>query len=168
MRQMRDEFRGEIQTLGEQGRRQDQQATGQVLVKQIGDIHRTLRSICWAPDLSHANLADFDLWSQEMMHAIEAARTKEGQYNQVNIEFIYRSIELELRSQAEGHVPSKMEYINLMTPAAYLLELEKLYTPADHLSTKRSEFEGQRQLPTESPMAYQASIVPIVHQSQVQ
>ena len=49
-----------------------------------------------------------------------------------------------------------MEYINLTTPAAYLLTLEKLYTPTDHLSTKRGEFEGRRQLATESPMAYLA------------
>ena len=126
------------------------------MVKQIGDIHRTLRSICRAPDLTHANLADFDQWSQEMMHTIETARTNESQYNRINIEFIYGSIELELRSQAEGHVPSKMEYINITTPTVYLLELEKLYTPADHLSTKRSEFEGRRQLSTESPMAYLA------------
>ena len=62
----------------------------------------------------------------------------------------------ELCSQAEGHVPSKMELINMTTPEAYLQALEKLYTPADHLSTKRSEFEGRRQLPTESPMAYLA------------
>ena len=43
---------------------------------------------------------------------------------------------------------------------AYLQDLEKLYTPADHLWTKRSEFEGRRQQPTESPMAYLA----VMHQ----
>ena len=149
-------MRDELQNAAGQGRRQDQQGNGQAMVKQIGDIHRTLWSICRAPDLSHANLADFDQWSQEMMHTIETARTNEPQYNRINIKFIYGSIELELRSQAEGHVPSKMEYINITTPEAYLLELEKLYTLADHLSTKRSEFEGQRQLSTESPMAYLA------------
>ena len=104
----------------------------------------------------HANLADFDQWSKKMMHTIETARTNDPQYNRINIEFIYGSIELELRSQAEGHVPSKMELMNMTTPEAYLLALEKLYTPADHLSTKRSEFEGRRQLSTESPMAYLA------------
>ena len=126
------------------------------MVKAIGDIHQTLQSICQAPDLSHANLADFDQWSQEMTHTIETARTNDPQYNWINIEFIYGSIDLELRSQAEGHVPSKIELINMTTPEAYLQTLEKLYTPVDHLSTKRSEFEGRRQLPTESPMAYLA------------
>ena len=87
---------------------------------------------------------------------IETARTNESQYNRVNIEFIYGSIDLDLRSQAEGHVPSKMNMVHLVMPQAYLLDLERLYTPADHLSTKRSEFEGRRQQPTESPMAYLA------------
>ena len=88
------------------GRRQDQQGGGQggqgqggnqdgrVTVKVIGDIHRTLRSICRAPDLSHANLAYFYQWSQEMMHTIETARTNDPQYNRINIEFIYGSIDL--------------------------------------------------------------------------
>ena len=79
---------------------------------------------------------------------IEAARTNNPDYNKVNIEFIYGSIELELHSQAEGHVPAKMDLINLVTPEAYLGTLEKLYTPADHLSTKRGEFEGRKQLPS--------------------
>ena len=151
LRQVRDN-----QNAAGQGRRQDQQGGGQVTVKAIGDIHRTLRSICRSPDLTHANLADFDQWSQEMMHTIETAQTNDPQYNRINIEFIYRSIELELCSQAEGHVPFKMEFINITTPEAYLLALEKLYTPAYHLSTKRSEFEGRRQLSTESHMAYLA------------
>ena len=90
------------------------------------------------------------------MHTIETARTNDPQYNRINIEFIYGSIDLELRGQAEGYVPSKMSLINMTMPEAYLLELEKLYTPADHLSTKRSEFKGRRQLPTESPMVYLA------------
>ena len=102
------------------------------------------------------------------MHTIETARTNDPQYNRINIEFIYGSIDLELRSQAEGHIPSKIELINLTTPEAYLQTLEKLYTPADHLSTKRSEFEGWRQLPMESPIAYLADNVLTVHQSQVQ
>ena len=49
-----------------------------------------------------------------------------------------------------------MDHINLITPAVYLLTLEKFYTPTDHLSTKRGEFEGRKQLATESPMAYLA------------
>ena len=128
---------------GQGGRGQGGNQDIRTTVKTIGDIHRTLRSICRAPDLSHANLADFDQWSQEMMHTIETARTNDPQYNRINIEFIYGSIDLELRGQVEGHVPSKMSLINMTMPEAYLLELEKLYTPADHLSTKRSEFEGQ-------------------------
>ena len=56
-------------------------------------------------------------------------RTNSVDYNKVNIEFIYGSIELELRSQAEGHVPAKMDLINLITPEAYLKTLEKLVYP---------------------------------------
>ena len=156
MTQMREDFNGRIQLLTDQGRRYDQYTPAHAVVKQVGEVHRTLRNICRAPDLSHANLADFDQWAEEMLHTIEAARTNNADYNKVNIEFIYGSIELELRSQAEGHVPAKMELINLITPEAYLQTLEKLYTPADHLSTKRGEFEGRKQLPTESPMAYLA------------
>ena len=155
--QLRSDFNGKIQQLTEQGRRYDQQyAPAHVAVKQVGEVHRTLRNICRAPDLSHANLADFDQWAEEMIHTIDAARTNTGEYNKVNIEFIYGSIKLDLRSQAEGHVPEKMDLINMTTPEKYLQLLEKLYTPADHLSTKRGEFEGRKQLPTESPMAYLA------------
>ena len=154
---LRSDFNERIQQLTEQGRRYDQQyAPAHIAVKQVGEVHRTLRNICRAPDLSHANLADFDQWAEEMVHTIEAARTNTGEYNKVNIEFIYGSIKLELRSQAEGHVPEKMDLINMTTPEKYLQLLEKLYTPADHLSTKRGEFEGRKQLPTESPMAYLA------------
>ena len=157
MTKLRSDFNERIQQLTEQGRRYDQQyAPAHIAVKQVGEVHWTLRNICRAPDLSHTNLADFDQWAEEMLHTIEAARTNCGDYNKVNIEFIYGSIELELRSQAEGHVPEKMDLINMTTPEAYLLTLEKLYTPADHLSTKRGDFEGRKQLPTESPMAYLA------------
>ena len=163
LRQMRDHYNAaglgggqDQQGGGQGGRGQVGNQEARTTVKAIGDIHRTLQSICRAPDLSHANLADFDQWSQEMMHTIETARTNDPQYNRINIEFIYGSIDLELRDQVEGHVPSKMDLINMTTPENYLLALEKLYTPADHLSTKRSEFEGWRQLPTESPMAYLA------------
>ena len=157
MTQLRSDFNGKIQQLTEQGRRYDQQYTpAHAVVKQVGEVHQTLRNICRAPDLSHANLADFDQWAEEMLHAIEAAQTNSADYYKVNIEFIYGSIELELRSQAEGHIPTKMDLINMITPEAYLQTLEKLYTPADHLSTKRGDFEGRKQLPTESPMAYLA------------
>ena len=76
MMQMREDFRGQIQVLTEQGRRHEQHTTGHAVVKQIGDVHWTLRNICRAPDLSQANLADFDQWSQEMMHTIEAAQNQ--------------------------------------------------------------------------------------------
>ena len=49
-----------------------------------------------------------------------------------------------------------MNLVHMMTPEKYLELLAKLYTPADHLSTKRGEFKGRKQLPTESPMAYLA------------
>ena len=154
---MKLDFRAQIEQLTEQGRRYDQQyAPAHVAVKLVGEVHRTLRNICRAPELSQANLADFDQWAEEMIHTIDAARTNTSDYNKVNIEFIYGSIELDLRSQAEGHVPEKMNLVHMMTPEKYLELLAKLYTPADHLSTKRGKFEGRKQLPTESPMAYLA------------
>ena len=154
---MRTDITEEITRLTQQGRRYDQQfAPTHVQVKLVGDVHRTMRNICRAPELTQANLADFDQWSEEMIHTIDAARTNEAQYNKVNIEFIYGSIGLDLRSQAEGHVPEKMSLIEMTTPKQYLELLAKLYTPADHLSTKRGEFEGRKQLATESPMAYLA------------
>ena len=71
--QMRADFNGRIQLLTDQGRRYDQYTPAHAVVKQVGEVHRTLRNICRAPDLSHANLADFDQWAEEMLHAIEAA-----------------------------------------------------------------------------------------------
>ena len=154
---MRAEITEEITQLAQQGKRFDQQfAPAHVQVKLVGDVHRTMRSICRAPELTQANLADFDQWAEEMIHTIDAARTNEFQYNKVNIEFIYGSIALDLRSQAEGHVPEKMALIDMTKPKEYLELLARLYTPADHLSTKRGEFEGRKQLATESPLAYLA------------
>ena len=154
---MRADFAAEIEQLTQQGKRYDQQyAPAHIQVKLVGDVHRTLRNICRAPELSQANLADFDQWAEEMIHTIDAARTNTSEYNKVNIEFIYGSIDLDLRSQAEGHIPEKMNLVHMMTPLQYLELLAKLYTPADHLSTKRGKFEGRKQLSTESPMAYLA------------
>ena len=154
---MRADITEEITQLAQQGKRFDQQfAPTHVQVKLVGDVHRTMRSICRAPELTQANLADFDQWAEEMIHTIDAARTNEFQYNKVNIEFIYGSIALDLCSQAEGHVPEKMALIDMTKPKEYLELLAKLYTPADHLSTKRGEFEGRKQLATESPLAYLA------------
>ena len=155
MRNMRDELMTEIQFLAAQGKRYDQQfAPPHTQVKLAGDVFRTMRGICRAPELTQANLADFDQWSDEMLHTIDTARTNEPTYNRVNIEFIYGNISLDLRSQAEGHVPEKLSNIALMKPADYLKLLADLYTPADHLSTKRGEFEGRKQLATESPLTY--------------
>ena len=155
VRKMRAELAGEIQFLAAQGKRYDQQfAPPHTQVKLAGDVFRTMRGICRAPELTQANLADFDQWSDEMLHTIDTARTNEPSYNRVNIEFIYGNISLDLRSQAEGHVPEKLTNIALMKPADYLKLLAQLYTPADHLSTKRGEFEGRKQLATESPLTY--------------
>ena len=155
MRTMRDELMNEIQCLAAQGKRYDQQfAPPHTQVKLAGDVFRTMRGICRAPELTQANLADFDQWSDEMLHTIDAARTNEPTYNRINIEFIYGNISLDLRSQAEGHVPEKLSNIALTRPADYLKLLADLYTPADHLSTKRGEFEGRKQLTTESPLTY--------------
>ena len=125
-------------------------------VKLIRDIHWTLRAISKAPLLSSTNLSDFDQWANELMNAIKTAKTDEARYNRINIDFIYSSIDLDLRDQATGHVPSKLHLVHLITPEAYLADLERLYTPADHLSARRTEFEGRKQQPTESPMAYLA------------
>ena len=74
--QMKLDFRAQIEQLTQQGRRYDQQyAPAHVAVKLVGDVHRTLRNICRAPELSQANLADFDQWAEEMIHTIDAART---------------------------------------------------------------------------------------------
>ena len=103
MRTMRDELMNEIQCLAAQGKRYDQQfAPPHTQVKLAGDVFRTMRGICRAPELTQANLADFDQWSDEMLHTIDTARTNEPTYNRVNIEFIYGNISLDLRSQAEG------------------------------------------------------------------
>ena len=155
MQTLRDELMSEIQSLAAQGKRYDQQfAPPHTQVKLAGDVFRTMRGICRAPELTQANLADFDQWSDEMLHTIDTARTNEPTYNRVNIEFIYGNISLDLRSQAEGHVPEKLSNIALTKPADYLKLLADLYTPADHLSTKRGEFEGRKQLATESPLTY--------------
>ena len=73
-----------------------------------------------------------------MMHTIETARTNNPQYNRINIEFIYGSIDLELRGQAEGHIPSKMSLINMTMPEAYLvfsniLKMENIYMYVDRV-----------------------------------
>ena len=155
MRKLKTDLTGEIHRLSEQGRRYDQQAAPlHVKVKLAGDVFRTMRNICRAPELTQANLSDFDQWADEMIHTIETARTNEAIYNRQNIEFIYGNISLELRSQAEGHVPEKMTNVELTKPKEYLELLAKLYTPADHLSTKRGEFEQRKQLATESPLTY--------------
>ena len=155
VKKLRDDLTNDIHLLATQGKRFDQQfAPPHIAVKLAGDVFRTMRGICRAPELTQANLADFDQWAEEMLHTIDTARTNEPHYNRVNIEFIYGNISLDLRSQAEGHVPEKLENIELTKPEEYLTLLAKLYTPSDHLSTKRGEFEGRKQLATESPLTY--------------
>ena len=112
-------------------------------VKAIGDMRRTMHAICQIPKLSHATLSDFDQWKQEMYNTITSARTDDPKYNQVNIEFIYASIALNLRDQAGGLEPVGLKMIQHITPKMYLKDLERIYTPADHLSAKRGEFEGR-------------------------
>ena len=80
-------------------------------VKAIGDVRRTMHAICQIPKLSHATLSDFDQWKQEMQNTITSARTDEPKYNQVNIEFIYASIALDLRDQAGGLEPAGLKMI---------------------------------------------------------
>ena len=90
-------------------------------VKAIGDVRRTMHAICQIPKLSHAMLSDFDQWKQEMHNTIVSARTNDPKYNQVNIEFIYASIDLDLRDQAVGHKPSKITMIKHITPKCTLM-----------------------------------------------
>ena len=166
---MRADFAAEIEQLTQQGKRYDQQyAPAHIQVKLVGDVHRTLRNICRAPELSQANLADFDQWAEEIIHTIDAARTNTSDYNKVNIEFIYGSIDLDLRSQAEGHVPEKMNLIHMMTPLQYLELLAKLYTPADHLSTKRGRIRGEETTVHGIAHGLSRGHVPPVQQSQIQ
>ena len=98
-------------------------------VKAIGDVRRTMHAICQIPKLSHAMLLDFDQWKQEMQNTIASARTDEPKYNQVNIEFIYASITLDLRDQAGGLEPAGLKMIQHITPKVYLEDLERIYTP---------------------------------------
>ena len=78
VKKMRAELAGEIQFLAAQGKRYDQQfAPPHTQVKLAGDVFRTMRGICRAPELTQANLADFDQWSDEMLHTIDTARTNE-------------------------------------------------------------------------------------------
>ena len=155
VKKLKADLTNDIHLLATQGKRFDQQfAPTHIAVKLAGDVFRTMRGICRAPELTQANLADFNQWAEEMLHTIDTARTNEPHYNRVNIEFIYGYISLDLRSQAEGHVPEKLENIELTKPEDYLALLAKLYTPSDHLSTKRGEFEGRKQLATESPLTY--------------
>ena len=100
-------------------------------VKLVRDIHQTLQAISEAPLLSSANLSDFDQWANKLMNA---TKTDKARYNWINIDLIYGSINLDLRDQATGHVPSKLHLAHLIMPEAYLADLERLYTPADHLS----------------------------------
>ena len=138
VKKLRDDLTNDIHLLAAQGKHFDQQfAPPHIAVKLAGDVFRTMRGICRAPELTQANLADFDQWAEEMLHTIDTARTNEPHYNRVNIEFIYGNISLDLCSQAEGHVPEKLENIELTKPEEYLTLLAKLYTPSDHLSTKR-------------------------------
>ena len=68
---IRTDVTEEIARLAQQGKRYDQQfAPAHVQVKLVGDVHRTMRSICRAPELTQANLADFDQWAEEMIHTI--------------------------------------------------------------------------------------------------
>ena len=48
----------------------------------------------------------------------------------------------------------------------YLGDLGKLYTPADHISAKRGEFEGRRQQANESPMAYLSIMLRLYNRAQ--
>ena len=135
-------------------------------VKAIGDVRRTMHAICQIPKLSHATLSDFDQWKQEMENTITSARTDDPKYNQVNIEFIYSSIDLDLRDQAGELKPSGLQMITHISPKAYLEDLERIFTPSDHLSAKRGEFEGRRQQITESPMAYLSIMLRLYNRAQ--
>ena len=135
-------------------------------VKAIRDVCRTMHAICQIPKLSHATLSDFDQWKQEMYNTISSAQTNDPKYNQVNIEFIYTSIDLDFRDQAVGHKPSKMTLIQHITPKMYLDDLERIYTPPDHLSAKRGKFEGRQQQIAESPMAYLSIMLRLYNRAQ--
>ena len=112
-------------------------------VKAIGNVRRTMHAIYQIPKLSHATLSDFGQWKQEMQNTITSACTDDPKYNQVNIEFIYASIDLDLRDQAGELKPAGLQMIVHITPKAYLEDLERIFTPSDHLSAKRGEFEGR-------------------------
>ena len=56
--------------------------------------------------------------------------------------------------------------IHHVSPQAYLKDLEKLYTLADHLSAKRGEFKGRKQQPSESPMAYLSIMLRLYNRAQ--
>ena len=135
-------------------------------VKAIGDVRRTMHAICQIPKLSHATLSDFDQWKQEMYNTIASARTDDPKYNQVNIEFIYASIALNLRDQAGGLEPTGLKMIQHITQKMYLDDLERIYTPVDYLSAKRGKFEGRRQQLTESPMAYLSIMLHLYNRAQ--
>ena len=132
-------------------------------IKVIGDVRRTMHAICQIPKLSHATLLDFDQWKQEMQNTITYAHTDDPKYNQLNIEFIYASIDLNLRDQAGELKPAGLQMITHITPKAYL---ERIFTPSDHLSAKRGEFEGRRQQITESPMAYLSIMLRLYNRAQ--
>ena len=121
-------------------------------VKAIGDVRRTMHAICQIPKLSHAMLSDFDQWKQEMYNTIASARTNEPKYNQVNIEFIYASIALNLRDQAVGLEPSRLTWSES--------------TRRRTISAKRGKFEGRRQQLTESPMAYLSIMLRLYNRAQ--
>ena len=81
------------------------------------------------PSSLTSTLSDFDQWKQEMQNTIASAHKDEPKYNQVNIEFIYASIALDLRGQAGGLEPAGLKMIQHITPKAYLEDLERIYTP---------------------------------------
>ena len=56
--------------------------------------------------------------------------------------------------------------ISHFMPKSYLEDLERIFTPADHLSAKRGEFEGRRQQITESPMAYLSIMLCLYNRAQ--
>ena len=97
---------------------------------------------------------------------IASACMDEPKYNQVNIKFIYASIALDLRDQAGGLEPAGLKMIQHITPKAYLEDLERIYTPADHLSAKIGKFKGRRQQLTESPMAYLSIMLRLYNRAQ--
>ena len=133
-----------------------------------GDRRCAQNDACYLPNTQALSCHSVGLRPVEARdyNTIALARTDEPKYNQVNIEFIYTSIALNLRDHAGGLEPAGLKMIQHITPKMYLEDLERIYTPADHLSAKRGKFEGRRQQLTESPMAYLSIMLCLYNRAQ--